>query len=114
MKGVTRKKVIDICKANDIPIYEKNYSLYEALSAGEVFLTGTFSAQTPVAEIDGKKIGDGQGAGPMTLRIREFYKQLIEGMSKMRLVQSTIKTGEPKGSSFFFAHFWTDTSPNFS
>ena len=82
MKGITRQKVIDICKADDIPIYEKNYSLYEAVSADEVFLTGTFGAQTPVAEIDGKKIGDGQGAGPMTLRIRELYKQLIEGMSK--------------------------------
>ena len=78
MKGVTRQKVIDICKANDIPIYEKNYSLYEAVSADEVFLTGTFGAQTPVAEIDGKKIGDVPGAGPMTLRIRELYKKLIE------------------------------------
>ncbi len=78
MKGVTRQKVIDLCKANDIPIYEKNYSLYEAVSADEAFLTGTFGAQTPVAEIDGKKIGDGEGAGPMTRRIRELYKQLIE------------------------------------
>ncbi len=78
MKGVTRQKVIDLCKANDIPIYEKNYSLYEAVSADEAFLTGTFGAQTPVAEIDGKKIGDSEGAGPMTRRIRELYKQLIE------------------------------------
>lgn len=82
MKGVTRQKVIDICKANDIPIYEKNYSLYEAVSADEVFLTGTFGAQTPVAEIDGKTIGEGEGAGPMTLRIRELYKQLIEEKAK--------------------------------
>lgn len=77
MKGVTRQKVIDICKENGIPIYEKNYSLYEAVSADEAFLTGTFGAQTPVAEIDGKTIGEHQGAGPMTLRIRELYKQLI-------------------------------------
>lgn len=82
MKGVTRQNVIDICKANDIPVYEKNYSLYEAVAADEVFLTGTFGAQTPVAEIDGKKIGTGQGAGPMTLRIRDLYKQLIEERAK--------------------------------
>nr|WP_321483684.1 D-amino acid aminotransferase [uncultured Cohaesibacter sp.] len=77
MNGVTRQKVIDICKANDIPVFEKNYSLYEAVGADEVFLTGTFGAQTPVAEIDGKMIGDGNGAGPVTRRIRELYKQLV-------------------------------------
>ena len=77
MNGVTRQKVIDLCKANDIPVFEKNYSLYEAVGADEVFLTGTFGAQTPVAEIDGKMIGNGKGAGLVTRRIRELYKQLV-------------------------------------
>jgi len=76
MNGVTRQKVIDLCRANDIPVYEKNYSLYEAYGADEAFLTGTFGAQTPVAEIDGKQIGSG-GAGPVTQRIRALYKDLI-------------------------------------
>ncbi|MFY0681570.1 MAG: aminotransferase class IV [Thalassovita sp.] len=77
MNGVTRQKVIDLCKANDIPVKEKNYSLYEAYGADEAFLTGTFGAQTPVAEIDGKPIGQTAGAGPMTLKIRSLYKGLI-------------------------------------
>lgn len=77
MNGVTRQKVIDLCHNNDIPVFEKNYSLYEAVSADEAFLTGTFGAQTPVAQIDGKTIGEHTGAGPMTKRIRELYKQLI-------------------------------------
>ncbi|MBO9432779.1 aminotransferase class IV [Ruegeria sp. R13_0] len=76
MNGVTRQKVIDLCRANDIPVFEKNYSLYEAYGADEAFLTGTFGAQTPVAEIDGKQIGEGK-AGPMTLRIRALYKELV-------------------------------------
>ena len=76
MNGVTRQKVIDLCRANDIPVYEKNYSLYEAYGADEAFLTGTFGAQTPVAEIDGKQIGSG-GAGPVTQRLRALYKDLI-------------------------------------
>ena len=76
MNGVTRQKVIDLCRANAIPMFEKNYSLYEAYSADEAFLTGTFGAQTPVSEIDGKPIGNGT-AGPMTTRIRQLYKQLI-------------------------------------
>ncbi|MEO1026834.1 MAG: aminotransferase class IV [Pseudomonadota bacterium] len=75
MNGVTRQKVIDLCRANDIPVFEKNFSLYEAYSADEAFLTGTFGAQTPVAEIDGKPVGD--GARPVMMRIRELYKALI-------------------------------------
>ncbi|MFK7861039.1 MAG: aminotransferase class IV [Granulosicoccus sp.] len=77
MNGVTRQKVIDLCHDNGIPVFEKNYSLYEAYSADEAFLTGTFGAQTPVSDIDGKLVGDG-GAGPMTRRIRELYMELVK------------------------------------
>ena len=52
MNGVTRQKVIDLCRKNGIPVFEKNYSLYEAYAADEAFLTGTFGAQTPVHSID--------------------------------------------------------------
>lgn len=78
MNGVTRQKVIDLCCANSIPVFEKNFSLYEAYSADEAFLTGTFGAQTPVSQIDGKIVGQGGGMGPMTTRIRSLYKALLE------------------------------------
>ena len=77
MNGITRQKVIDLCRANDIPVFERNYSLVDTYSADEAFLTGTFGAQTPVGEIDGRPIGGGQ-IGPMTQRIRDLYKSLIE------------------------------------
>ncbi|OIQ31838.1 MAG: aminotransferase class IV [Alphaproteobacteria bacterium MedPE-SWcel] len=75
MNGVTRQNVIDLCRANDIPVFEKNFSLYEAYGADEAFLTGTFGAQTPVASIDGKPIGSGDR--PLTARIRALYKELV-------------------------------------
>ncbi|MEL7214245.1 MAG: aminotransferase class IV, partial [Pseudomonadota bacterium] len=84
MNGVTRQKVIDLCRANGIPVFERNYSLFDTYAADEAFLTGTFGAQTPVAEIDGKPIGDG-GAGPVTRQIRGLYKELIaEHVTDMR------------------------------
>jgi branched-chain amino acid aminotransferase len=76
LPGITRAKVIDLCRANGIPVFEKNYSLVETYSADEAFLTGTFGAQTPVGEIDGRKIGTGE-MGPMTQRIRSLYKDLV-------------------------------------
>ena len=57
------------------PGLEKNFSLYEAYGADEAFLTGTFGAQTPVGEIDGKPIGT--GSREMTMRIRALYKDLV-------------------------------------
>jgi branched-chain amino acid aminotransferase len=77
MNGITRQKVIDLCRNNDIPVFEKNFSLVETYSADEAFLTGTFGAQTPVGEIDGRVIGTGN-LGPLTTRIRALYKDMID------------------------------------
>ncbi len=76
MNGITRQKVIDLCRANGIPVFERNYSLVDTYGADEAFLTGTFGAQTPVGEIDGRRIGTGE-LGPITTRIRELYKDLV-------------------------------------
>lgn len=75
MPGITRKKVIMLCRQNHIPVYERNYSLVEAYSADEAFITGTFGAQTPVTEIDGRLISE--VPGPITRHIRDKYKELI-------------------------------------
>ena len=82
MNGVTRANVISLCKENGIPIYEKNFSLYEAYGADEAFLSGTFGAQTSVAEIDGKTIG--QGENTVTQKIRALYGDLILQTIKMQ------------------------------
>ncbi len=76
MNGITRAKVIQLCRENGIPVFEKNFSLVETYSADEAFLTGTFGAQTPVGQIDGRVIGTGQ-MGPVTERLRALYKDLI-------------------------------------
>lgn len=78
MNGITRQKVIDLCRANGIPVYERNFSLVDTYGADEAFLTGTFGAQTPVSEIDGRMIGTGE-MGPVTERIRGLYKALVTG-----------------------------------
>ena len=76
MNGITRQKVIDLCRAHDIPVFERNFSLVDTYGAQEAFLTGTFGAQTPVIEIDGRLIGGGD-MGPVTRRIRGLYQDLI-------------------------------------
>jgi branched-chain amino acid aminotransferase len=77
MNGITRQKVIDLCRDNGIPVFERNFSLVDTYGADEAFLTGTFGAQTPVSQIDGRQIGCGE-MGPVTKRIRSLYKALIK------------------------------------
>ena len=76
MNGITRKKVVQVCRANAIEVFERNFSLVDTYGAEESFITGTFGAQTPVIEIDGRPISD--GPGPVTRRIRELYKALVK------------------------------------
>ncbi len=76
MNGITRQKVIDLCRAEGIAVHERNYSLVDTYSADEAFLTGTFGAQTPVFEIDGRTMSGGV-AGPVFLQLRAAYKALI-------------------------------------
>lgn len=77
MNGITRQKVIDLCRENGIPVFERNYSLVDTYGADEAFLTGTFGAQTPVGTIDGRQIGDGQ-MGHLTKQIKMLYQALIQ------------------------------------
>ncbi len=77
MNGITRRKVIELCRANDIPVFERNFSLLETYGADEAFMSGTFGGPTPVGEIDGRTIGDGN-AGPVLRRIRKLYGDLVE------------------------------------
>ncbi len=83
MNGITRQKVIDLCRANAIPVFERNFSLVDTYGADEAFLTGTFGAQTPVFEIDGRAIGD-QRPGSVFLHIRGLYKELIRNSIEER------------------------------
>ena len=76
MNGITRKKVIEVCRVDGIPVFERNFSLVDTYGADEAFVTGTFGGQTRVAEIDGRAIGDGT-TGPVTRRIQGLYKALV-------------------------------------
>jgi len=76
MNGITRSKVIRLCRDNQIPVFERNFSLVETYGADEAFISGTFGAQTTVSEIDGRIIGNGS-TGPVTDRIRTLYADLV-------------------------------------
>jgi branched-chain amino acid aminotransferase len=75
--GITRGNVVQICRDNDIPVFEKNFSLTDVYGADESFVTGTFAGVAPVIEVDGRVIGKGE-KGPTVERLQNLYLQLIE------------------------------------
>jgi branched-chain amino acid aminotransferase len=74
--GITRSNVIRVCRENNIPVFEKNFSLTDVYGADEAFVTGTFAGVAPAHTIDGRKLTEGRG--PMVERLQGLYKALIE------------------------------------
>lgn len=74
--GITRANIIRVCRENDIPVFEKRFSLFDVYSADEAFITGTFAGATPVREVDGRTISTLNG--PMSQRLSALYKDLVE------------------------------------
>ena len=84
MNGITRGKVIEVCTANDVPVYQRNFSLTDVYDADEAFVTGTFAGLIPVRVVDGRTIGDGQSR-PMMQRLRDLYAARIEAAVEYEL-----------------------------
>ena len=82
LDGITRRNVINVCKANGIPVYEKNFSLMQVYGADEAFVTGTFAGLTPVFEVDGRTMTHTQ-RGPMVDRLQALYKELVVSESAL-------------------------------
>ncbi len=75
MNGITRKKIIKLCKDNSIPVFEKNFSLVDVYSADEVFITGTLGSLVPVLELD-KRTFDAKN-NKLTQTLQSLYNDLI-------------------------------------
>ena len=74
LPGITRRKVLAIAREAGIPTVERTVTLGEVWSADEMFTTGTMGELSPVLEVDGRTIGDGE-AGPLTRRLQELYAE---------------------------------------
>ena len=77
LNGVTRGAIIDLCRRNNILVYEKNFGIEDVYNADEVFVTGTFAGVIPVTEIDGKNMGKGS-KGQLTKQIQIWYTNDIK------------------------------------
>jgi branched-chain amino acid aminotransferase len=77
MNGITRGKIIEVCREEGIPCHEKNFSLFEVYGADEAFVTGSFGGLTPVTEVDGRLISE-EVPGQRTQQLQKLYQEKIQ------------------------------------
>jgi D-alanine transaminase len=72
LRGVTRLAVMRLIAETGLPLDERPFTLEEAKSAREAFVTGAGSLVLPVVRVDDAIVGDGR-PGPVAKRLRELY-----------------------------------------
>ena len=72
LNGVTRLALLKIANRAEVDLVERPFSVDEAISADEAFLTSTSSFLIPVVRIDDKQIGDGR-PGPVSAGLLARY-----------------------------------------
>jgi branched-chain amino acid aminotransferase len=77
-KGITQASVITAWRAEGGVARECDFTLAQAYSADEAFVTGTLGGVTPVVKIDGRPVGRGS-PGPITQLARERYWRAVTG-----------------------------------
>jgi D-alanine transaminase len=72
LRGVTRKALLALAAERQIGIDETPFTVEEAKSASEAFITAASTFVMPVVAIDGQPIGSGR-PGPVASRLRALY-----------------------------------------
>jgi branched-chain amino acid aminotransferase len=78
LPGVSRQAVIDLAHQLAIPFAERDIDLYDAYTADECFLTSTSLCICGVRSLNGRIFAAGRVPGPVTQRLTEAYKQLVD------------------------------------
>ena len=72
LHGITRAAVLRFAAEAQMEVEERLFTIEEAQSADEAFITSATMFVNGVVEIDGHKIGEGT-PGPVSKRLREIY-----------------------------------------
>jgi D-alanine transaminase len=77
LRGITRTVLLEVIKAQGLAIEERPFTLQEAYSAREAFVTSATQIVLPVIRIDGQLIGDGK-PGPTATALRRAFHRYAE------------------------------------
>ena len=76
LMGITRDAVMKMARDTGFEVEEGLYTVYDFVTADEVFLTNTVSGVAPVVNIDGWTIGTGK-PGPYGKKFQDIYNNWL-------------------------------------
>jgi branched-chain amino acid aminotransferase len=76
LEGITRGTILQLAAEARIAASEARLTRFDVYTADEVFLTGTGAELMPVAEVDGRRIGDATSR-PITRRLTDAFHALV-------------------------------------
>lgn len=77
LRGITRTVLFDAIKAQGFVVQERAFTVEEAYSAREAFITSASQIVLPVVRVDGRTIGNGK-PGPVATALRRAYHLYAE------------------------------------
>lgn len=77
LRGITRAVVMEVAAAMQLRVEERAFTLEEARSAKEAFISSATSLVTPVVRIDESPVGDGS-VGPVARNLRAQFHNFAE------------------------------------
>ena len=72
LHGITRATLMQMAEKMGYTVEERAFSVEEAVSAREAFMTSATSYVTPITRIDGRPVGNG-APGSIATALREAY-----------------------------------------
>ena len=72
LHGITRAAVLRMARESQMRVEERPFTVEEAKTADEAFVTSASAFVMPVTSVDGQPVGDG-AVGPVARRLREIY-----------------------------------------
>ncbi len=77
LPGITRKTVTDIVRQEGLTIEERKFTVEEAQSAREAFMTAASTVVMPIVNIDGKPVANG-APGSIASSLRQKFHEIAE------------------------------------
>lgn len=81
LEGITRDSIMKIARDNKIIVREERFTRDELYIADEAFFTGTAAEVTPIREVDGRVIGDGN-RGKVTKKLQSTFFDVVKGNNR--------------------------------
>lgn len=74
LKGITRSTTMNVAEKLQLKVEERRFTVAEAQSAKEAFITAATTICLPVTKIDGKPVGNGE-VGEVAKRLRAHFHE---------------------------------------